>query len=424
MTYLGDGRLVARALFLHRFSDYYGMRSFIYSLGILPWHWNITPWPIVFFQSGLTAYVIWLVMRSILPRHLVSRYLIVLLALSVSTSLSWYVSLILPDILGPVLYLCIYLLVFARGSLSRAENIAIGLIAWWAIASHATHLMLAVGLCMLLAVFLFVRRRANRGPLTGLGEVVIIVLLAASAQLALHAYLFGELSLNGDRPPFLTARIIADGPGRWYLQKHCGEVKFAICGYVHNLPDDPDTFLWGDNGVWQNASDETEQQMLKEEVPFVLATVREYPLQELSKGASNFGQQLITFGLWDLDPSDWVLQQFDATLPGGKSSYLKSLQSRNALPFDFFDYVHTWTMILSLSLLLTFTALLWRHRPTQLIGLTIVVIPAVVANAAITGTLSMVEERFQARVIWLLPFLASMALLCWLEQRKTKVVNG
>ena len=46
MTYLGDGRLVARALFLHKLSDYYGMRSFIYSLGILPWHWNVTPWPI------------------------------------------------------------------------------------------------------------------------------------------------------------------------------------------------------------------------------------------------------------------------------------------------------------------------------------------------------------------------------------------
>jgi hypothetical protein len=28
MTYLGDGRVVARAVFLHRLSDYYGVRSF------------------------------------------------------------------------------------------------------------------------------------------------------------------------------------------------------------------------------------------------------------------------------------------------------------------------------------------------------------------------------------------------------------
>lgn len=29
MTYLGDGPAVARAIFLHRFSQYYGVRSFL-----------------------------------------------------------------------------------------------------------------------------------------------------------------------------------------------------------------------------------------------------------------------------------------------------------------------------------------------------------------------------------------------------------
>ena len=36
MTYLADGLPVARALFLHQFSDYYGMRSLTYSLVIFP----------------------------------------------------------------------------------------------------------------------------------------------------------------------------------------------------------------------------------------------------------------------------------------------------------------------------------------------------------------------------------------------------
>ncbi|MGD0903283.1 MAG: hypothetical protein ABR924_10125, partial [Terracidiphilus sp.] len=58
MTYLSDGRVVARALFLHQFSDYYGVRSFFYSLGILPWHWNISPWPIVALQCLLVAWVV------------------------------------------------------------------------------------------------------------------------------------------------------------------------------------------------------------------------------------------------------------------------------------------------------------------------------------------------------------------------------
>src|SRR5260370_3443578 len=44
---LGDGTSVARALFLHQFSDYYRYRSLIYSLVILPLHSHVAPLPIV-----------------------------------------------------------------------------------------------------------------------------------------------------------------------------------------------------------------------------------------------------------------------------------------------------------------------------------------------------------------------------------------
>src|ERR1700733_3670725 len=113
MTYLDDGRLVARALFLHRFSAYYGMRSFIYSLGILPFHWNLTVWPVIAFQALLVAWLLWLTVCSVRPQRTTPGYLALVVLLSVFTSLSWFASLVLPDILGPLLYLSIYLLVFA-----------------------------------------------------------------------------------------------------------------------------------------------------------------------------------------------------------------------------------------------------------------------------------------------------------------------
>src|SRR5271154_5494176 len=277
ITYLADARVVARALFLHQLSEYYGMRSFIYSLGILPWHWNVTPWPVVAFQSLLTGYVLWLVVRSIVPKHTAKRYLILIALLSLFTSLSWYSSLIMPDILGPVLYLCIYLLVFARDDLTRADHVAVFLIAWWAVASHATHLMLAAGLCVLLVLLLVLRLPFMQARWKAVGEVALVIALAAAAQLALNDYLYGEPSLNGDRPPFLMARVIADGPGRWYLEQHCPEVKFAICDHVHDLPSDPDVFLWGANGIWQSSDDDYAERLKQEEMPFVLATLRAYP---------------------------------------------------------------------------------------------------------------------------------------------------
>jgi len=416
ITYLGDGRLVARAVFLHRLSEYYGMRSFFYSLGILPWHWNVTAWPIVGFQAMLTAYVLWLVVRSLLPRRAVLCYLILVALLSLLTSLAWFVSLIMPDILGPLLYLCIYLLVFARETLSRTERLTLIPITWWAIVSHASHLILATGLCILLVLLLILRFQWMRGRWRAVVQVAMIVLFAAVSQLALHAYLYGRPSLNGERPPFLMARVIADRTGLWYLQQHCPDAKFVLCDHLQELPQDPDVFLWGEKGIWANADDATTSRLRQEERPFVLATLRAYPGAQLSKSLSNFGQQLRSFGFYLFGPSDWMSQEFASVLPGERSQYLQGRQAQDDLPLELFTSVQNWTVFASLIIIVAFLRRIWRNRPARLIGLGIVIVSTVVANALVTGTLSMVEDRLQSRVVWLIPFLAIVLALDWFEQ--------
>jgi hypothetical protein len=420
MTYLGDGRLVARALFLHKFSSYYGMRSFFYSLGILPWHWNVTAWPVVIPQAILTAYVLWLVVRSLLPRQTVRWYLALVAALSLLTSMGWFVCLILPDFLGPVLYLCIFLIVFARETLTRAEWVIVIFIAWWAIVSHATHLMLAVGLCVLLGLLLVLRLSWMQRRWRAVGEVAMIVLLSAVSQLALHAYLYGKPSLNGERPPFLMARVIADGPGFWYLQQHCPEVKFVLCDHLQQLPQEPDKFLWGEDGIWQNVDDETEKRLMQEEMPFVLATLRAYPRAQLCKSAANFWQQLRTFGFDVFGPSDWMSQEFAAVLPGDRYHYLQSRQARDALPIDFLTSMQDLTATFSVLIIVAFLPRLWRTRNPRLIGLGVIIISTVIANALVTGALSMVEDRLQSRIVWLLPLLAGILILDWFDQGQQK----
>lgn len=419
LTYLENGRRVAPALFLHKLSDYYGMRSFIYSLGIFPFHWNVTLWPVVALNALVTAFVIWLVVRSILPRQAVSCYLILCALLSLLTSLSWFVSFIMPDIFAPVLFLSIYLLVFARESLSRFEYMAVFLIAWWAVASHATHLLIACALCILLILIALFRRRPIRVRLRAAAEVAMIILVPAVALLALNAYLYGKPSLNGERPPFLTARILADGPGRWYLQQHCGNgAKFVICDDVHKLPDNTDDFLWSPDGIWENASDEKQKQLLREEIPFVLATLRAYPGAQISKSAGNFWDQLTAFGIEDFGANDWVSKEVGNEVRGGESRYMQSRQSHDALPLEFFTIVQFFTVIASLILIAVFTRRLWRRRPIRLIVLTAIIFSTVLLNALVTGVLSGAEDRYQSRVIWLLPLLAGLLLLDWRVDRE------
>jgi hypothetical protein len=418
MTYLDSGRTVARALFLHRFAEYYGERSPFYALGILPFHWNVNVWPVVLLQCLLVAYVLWLVVRSVSPRRTASRYLILMAALGLLSGVSWYSSFIMPDILGPVLYLCIYLLVFAGETLSPSERASLYPIGWWGVAAHSTHLLLAAGLCVLLAFYALLNRQHRRRHLVGVAEAVAIVVLAAVSQMALNGYLFGAATLNGERPPYLMARIVADGTGRKYLQTHCADRCWTLCSRLGELTDDADRFLWAADGVYQQASDEEAQRMRKEEMPFVLATIRAYPLEQLARSAGNFRDQLFAFKLYGFAPNAWMLDQFATVLPAQRAAYLRSRQARAALPLEFLSVVQLAFVAASLAAIAATVALFWRRLSPRIAGLGLIVSAIVVANALLAGVLSMVDDRYGCRVIWLIPLLSGMVVLDWLQSRE------
>jgi hypothetical protein len=408
ISYLGDGHSIAYSLFVRRIPNFSGMRSEIYSVGIFPWHWNITPWGVVALQALTMAAVLWLVVRSILPRNTGFYFLGLIALLSLLTSVSWYVSLIMPDGFGAALYLCIYLLVFARETLSGLEHWAVAVIAWWSVTAHATHLLLAAGICLLLAVLLGFRWRPMLRRGRAVGEVALVVLLAAGAQVALHAYLYGEASLNGNRPPYLMARVIADGPGRLYLQQHCGQLHWAICDRVRDLPDNDDEFLWADGGVWPSASPAAQARLLEEEMPLVRATLRAYPREQIAASGRNFWQQLSDFGVDDFDNNTWMEGALDQVMPGAHAKYLRSRQAHDAVPSRLFTEVQWWVVMASALVVVASMPWLWRRGPTRLVGLTMILVPTIVANALVTAVLSTIDSRYQSRVIWLVPLLAGL----------------
>jgi hypothetical protein len=416
ISYMGDGSNVARALFHHEFTDYYGFRSLIYSLGILPLHGHITPWPIVALNALLTSYVLWLLARSFFSERRLFHFLAIVLVLSLFTGLGWLVGWIMPDILGPLLYLAVFVLVFAGETLTLSERVAMALIAWWGIVSHATHLMLTLGLFPFLIIMLVLQERGLRTSLRAVRPVAAIVLVAVAAQVALNAYLDQGATFNGNRPPYLLARVIADGPGRWYLQKHCGNSALTSCGQLKNTSDDAEEFLWGEQG-WVNASPEEQKDLSREEMTVVLGALREYPREELRLSATHFWEQFLSYGVYSYDANAWTLQSIDGSLPGQSGKYLRSRQAQGKLNEEFFSAVQQYAVIASLiviALWAIFARQLWSPR---LAGLTVVVSYVVLANAAVTGSISNVEDRYQARVIWLAPLLALVFLLTWLDSR-------
>jgi hypothetical protein len=417
MSYLQAGREVTGALFQGKpaYQTYY--RSLIYALGIFPLHWNVSAWGVVALNALLTSYVLWLVVRSILPRHTVRNYFALVAPLCACTSVSWLVSWVMPDILGPLLYLSIYLLVCAHEDLSRAEIIAVCLIAWWGLASHISHFPVAAGLWVFLAAVLAVQRRLTRARLQALGGVAMIVVAAAASLAAINAAYYGRPSLEGPAPPFLMARIIADGPGEWYLHENCGRVQFSICARVNELPDTAIDFLWPEQGIW-NTSPPGEQQRLKgEELRFVAATLREYPRQELRIASGNFFTQLHSFGAY-IENDPFILQWMDRALPGARGRYLNTKEAKRTLHEEFFRVLQEWTVVVALVVIAGMMIAVPRERWSQrLVALSATIVFVVIANAAVTSILSAVDSRYEERVIWLVPLLAGAFVLTVLDAR-------
>jgi len=150
-------------------------------------------------------------------------------------------------------------------------------------------------------------------------------------------------------------------------------------------------------------------------MPVVLGTLRAYPREELMISAGHFWRQLHTFGLWGYDPNPWILQMIDPVLPGGRARYLQSRQAQETLHEEFFTSVQQWTVMASLVLIGVSALFVRQGWPHRMLGLTAIIVFVVIANAAVTGVLSNVEDRYQARVIWLVPLLAGICVLEWLD---------
>jgi hypothetical protein len=411
ITYVASGRR-AILLFLgdRTVSNQY-LRSPIYSAGIYPFHLGVTAWPVIAMQAVLAAWVLWLVVRSLCTQRSLTVYLSLTVVLSALSTLAWFVSLLMPDILGPILYLCLYLLVFAAPSLQRWETVLVALIVLWTVPSHGTHILLALSLCVLFGLLWAMRWQPMQNRGAALLKVVCVVLLSLLAQVVMNARIYHHASLFDPSPPYLTARLVADGPAQDYLKEHCGTLHWTLCKHLDHLPWDEVTFLWATDGIYQTSTPQERQEISAEELPLLIGTLRSHPRQQAIRSWHNFIVELTDFGPEDTtNGNPWMIAMLDKIFPGESARYQRSPQFKDALQRRFFRNLQQIVAALSAMLILLLLPSAWRSRQeiliARLLGLTAIVLFIALANAALTGIISGQASRYQGRVAWLLPMLA------------------
>jgi len=372
-------------------------RPIFYSLFLLPLHLTLTTWPAIAVQALLTAYVLHLVHRTLLPDVSAWWLLPIAAAMTIATALPWFVSQLMPDVFTGLLVLVLALLMFAPDRLTRNERVWLMALAAFMIAVHQSHLLLAV---VLLLMAIPLRR--------GLARVAAPLGLAMIALLSVNLTVFDRASLAPFSNVFLLARVIYDGPGMHVLRRDCPAAGWRLCAVIDQFPTSSDDFLWRSDGPVAQAGGAKVVSLEADAI--IAAALRHEPWVELRAAMANTADQLCRFGTGDgLDASPiTVTSTIERDFPSSEAAtYAASLQANGQLEVP--APLRVLHAIVALAGVVGCCVLLLAPQ-RQLRNLAAAALVAVLANAAITGALSGPHDRYQSRIMWLPPLVATLGL--------------
>ncbi|WP_428531473.1 hypothetical protein [Rhodopila sp.] len=409
-------------------------RPVFYSLFMLPLHATISVWPVIVAQALLAAWVLWLVAEALglfagAPGRVWGIAFVAGVGLlSACTWLPWLVCQLMPDLFTPLLVLAIWLLAWVPERLSPRQRVAMAALAGCMIATQMSSLPLA---CVLLALGAITsgarsgrlrpasvtiatgsappRLSAGRSWLLIVLPPALAVLGLCGVNLAAHK----RFAISPFGNVFLLARVIYDGPGMAALRQDCPARQWCLCRFLDRFPANSDDFLWTEDSPLRRAGGP--KVVSREAGAIITAALLADPLGEARAALGNGLEQLTRFasgdGLnaWPIQVSPVIERHFP---PREQAEYAAARQQTGSLAMPpvlaFLHRIFGLTGILCCALLLPVAI----RRRAACTGLLLTVLVALPLSAMITGSLSAPHDRYQARIMWLPPFVAALSTLC------------
>lgn len=386
-----------------------------YSLFLLPLHLRVSLWPIPFAQDLIACYVIFRALRVALPELTPPRLALAIVLAGVFTSLPWFSNQIMPDIFTPLILLLVFCLVLGWDRLARAERVLLPLMLLAMVAFHTASTAFALALLIAALLLAWVPGTTGWPALRGTLLVAVPVALALFGQ-----SLYGYVVVKRFRPSpagtfFVLARLLEDGPARRYLASACPAAGYTLCRYQDAITGDSNTFVWSpDSPLQALLRDRGEAGALVEAGAIVAATVRAYPGAVLRTAAANAARQFVSARTIDTDCpclDDKIDRVVAELFPREHDAYVNSLQNRGALPWTALAWVDGAVLAVSAGFL-AWVLLVHRQALAGDAGrLLALIVWGLVVNAALMGALAGVADRYQARLVWLVPLFAVALLL-------------
>ena len=364
------------------------IRSFIYSVFSYVTLTLAGPLGIGIAQATLVIFSFFaLIEKQVLasPRVLIAGAL----GVAALTTLPWYSVYLMPDIFGSIILVFGAVLVTHFNDLSWPKKLVLTVLAALATATHYGNMPLMAGVGGFALLWLLWTRRLTFAAILA---VAFATAFSPAVNIAGSSMFLKTTSAAPMRLPILLARSLTDGPALWYLQRECGSVDFAMCeAFGDDIPESIGDLLWDEDGV-DSLSAEVRQRIREEELALLGQVFLDYPFAQTKSLLGNSVLQLVRVGTDDIDYARGVTDELEIDPAPASEQFRLGDRGEPVLLA-----VAAASFLALLALLVT-----GRMSATQR-AMFYVICVGLLVNAAIFGGLSAPVDRYQGRVMWLVP---------------------
>lgn len=401
-------------------SIYYGVFLYAaYQLGGLP--------IAALIQAMLAMVCLYLTVARFVPRGRSRdiQFLALTVFLCVASSLAFFTSYLVPDLFAGLGILAAAHLLTSKDGSSHWSSWFWTFILALSAAVHTSDVLI-VGVILLAAMLRNLLVAAPKRSSISLVAVALLIGLASEAlNYAAVEAAFGDPPV---RPPFGTARLVADGPGMLYLKETCPGSGLQLCRYTQRMARYngygwSDTFLWSADphyGVFSAVAPDERRRLASENTRFVIAVFASHPLLALQSTLRSVVEQSSKWGLSEFNLTSAQRAEFASGLPPSVMRVQdQTLAFQQEMPVTLVERLTLPFAFLSLAAV---AWALWRRKGDDSTrSFVIVLLLGVVLDVVVCGALSTPHDRYLMRVAWLLPF---AAFLCFAPRnRDTDVQN-
>lgn len=390
-------------------------RPLVYSLFLNFTSLNLSLWFTIIFQCAVLIYLIYLLFSNVLKiKHSYEWTAGVILILSFTTSVSNYSSQLMPDIFVAWMLLSFFLILWGR-DLKLIIKVLLWIVFLLSVTSHLSILLSASVIIVLTLLINILFKILNKK----INHILIGLLITGWLTIPIINLFYGAgFTVSRCKNVTLMARLVETGIVGEFLKENCQKEKYSLCDSKDSLPQYGYQFAWDqtsplykgpcwDTG-WGNCwleKDEEYGKLIRD----IIKTPK-FRNELIIISIKDTYKQLLDFKIGMLVPMRETSPPYGTIktfYPQNLESYIKANQFRETLYFSNISNIQKIFVIISI-LILPFI-LVWyfwkQRRCDEFCFLMILVVFGLIINACVCSSFSTVVDRYQSRIIWIVPFL-------------------